>query len=818
MRPLLLLLCATIFACRTSDLGTCAGDGDCSTNAICDLAQRVCVQTDAPEISNVAVTTAPGYSGLDGGIFFDTSGAPLAVSATIASRGGAAVDPASVCLKIAGETGACAHPGVAGTGNTFTFSLPRPAGPASGTSPLAFTVSAAAASGHVATSAAQNVYFDNQPPDISIASDPAAYARTLPDGGAPPILVSATITDGSAVSAPRLLSGGKTLTPSAPPAGNVFTFQLDPRDAPAGVEGPYAFQVAADDPLGHSRQVGGSRKIDDAPPSVAVQIYKDVPDGGGVTYPAAVANTGWTGATFVYGDTVHVSGTITDLSGVASASLRVDGIELDGGVATGALRSLGCTAGTTSCPFSLDITLNDAGVPFHTGASTFDAGVAVGFIPAADLQFAIVAQDSATASGGAQSPRSATSTTGARTTRLLWQTTLAGSAVSGLAVHPDGDLIVTLDGGTGDTVFALAPDQPTTRWGATLTAFAASEGVIGAPAIGAGDGGTARIYVAGALGDFYAFEPDGGAAWTSATISNSFVVSPAVTQVTIASNVVDQIVLPDGMASPNSGLWRATSAADVTSVTSDNRDFHAAPMILGGNVYFASQSAGGGTTHVTRHTIAANGTLGAAVTSNTNGGVPYFGFVTDGTRVYVATRPATGPGVLLALDPAFINTTQPTWSTALTAGLTAEPTFGIDGKLYGADLGNTTSTFVSTFDPATGTKAPFLTLAGNANPGLTPLQGSDGHLYLPRRTGLFDAYEGSQLSWTFDPPGAILRYATMDCQGRLFAASGATVYAFLTDDRGLADTPWPSLRRDARNTGNAGALKYGVRTVTGCTQ
>ena len=59
----------------------------------------------------------------------------------------------------------------------------------------------------------------------------------------------------------------------------------------------------------------------------------------------------------------------------------------------------------------------------------------------------------------------------------------------------------------------------------------------------------------------------------------------------------------------------------------------------------------------------------------------------------------------------------------------------------------------------------------------------------------------------------MLRSATMDCAGRLFVASGARVYAFLTDDQGLADTPWPSLRRDARNTGNAGALKYGIRTA-----
>jgi hypothetical protein len=402
---------------------------------------------------------------------------------------------------------------------------------------------------------------------------------------------------------------------------------------------------------------------------------------------------------------------------------------------------------------------------------------------------------------------------------MLWQATLAGSAVSGLAVHPDGDLIVSMDGGTGNTVYSVARDQPATHWGATLTAFTTSEGVTGAPAIGAGDGGTARIYAAGALGDFYAFEPDGGSAWTNATTSTSFVVSPAVTQVTIASSTVDQLVLPDGIASPNSKLWRVTSATDAASVTSDNRDFHAAPIILGNEVFFATQSGTGGTAHLTKHSINANGSLQPAVTDTTNPGVPYFGIITDGTNLYAATRPATGGGILLKIDPAFTRPiVPPFWSDTLTAGLAGEPTIGIDGKLYGADLGNGTSTFVSTFDPATGARTTFLTLSGATTPGLTPLQGSDGHLYLPRRTGTLDAYEGNQLSWTFDPPGTILRYATMDCEGRLFAASGATVYAFLTDDAGLADTPWPSLRRDARNTGNAGAAKYGIRTATGCTQ
>jgi hypothetical protein len=200
-----------------------------------------------------------------------------------------------------------------------------------------------------------------------------------------------------------------------------------------------------------------------------------------------------------------------------------------------------------------------------------------------------------------------------------------------------------------------------------------------------------------------------------------------------------------------------------------------------------------------------------------NPAVAYFGVITDGTNLYAATRPATGAGLLLKIDTSFTRPiVSPFWLDTLTSGLAGEPTIGIDGKLYAGDLATTPT--LQQFNAATGAATTFVASLGSV--GMTPLQGSDGHIYVPRRPGILDAYDGSQLSWTFDPPGTILRYATMDCQGRLFMASGATVYAFLTDDSGLADSPWPSLRRDARNTGNAstGWLQYGVRTLSGCTQ
>src|SRR5467141_290930 len=130
----IVILFVFLAACRSSSLGACASDSDCSSGAACDPAQRVCVATDAPGISSVAVTTPADYTDPQGRAFFDTPGSPLSVSATIAGTAG--VNAASVCLKINGESDPCPHPGMAGTGNTYAFTLPRPAAPSDGTTPL----------------------------------------------------------------------------------------------------------------------------------------------------------------------------------------------------------------------------------------------------------------------------------------------------------------------------------------------------------------------------------------------------------------------------------------------------------------------------------------------------------------------------------------------------------------------------------------------------------------------------------------------------------------------------------------------------------
>src|SRR6185436_7708552 len=428
--------------CRTSSLGSCSSNADCAAGATCDATQHVCLATDAPQIADIAVSPAPAYVDPTGRAFFDTAGAPLAVSANITGHSG--VDPASVCLRVSGETGTCAHPGTSAGGSSYAFTVPRLTGAVDATTPLDFTITAASPAGNSATSAVTHLYFDGKPPVVSVAADTTAYARTLADGGAPPISVSVTIADDTGTPAPQLLSGAKTVAPSSV-NGNVYVFPLDPRDAPAGVEAPYAFHIRAVDRFGHDGGADGTRTIDDAAPAALVKIYKgsSEPAAAGPTYPAAAPNTGWIGSTFIYTDSVHVKGSLTDLSGIGSATLHVDGIELDGGTSAGAARPLGCTAGVSPCTFDVVIALNDAqNGAFHTGSGTLDAGSTVGQVPGGTLRFVIDAQDSATAPGGGAAPHSTTSNTDARATRLLWYSTLSGAAVSGMAVHPDGDLIV----------------------------------------------------------------------------------------------------------------------------------------------------------------------------------------------------------------------------------------------------------------------------------------------------------------------------------------------------------------------------------------
>src|SRR5206468_2102528 len=75
-----------------------------------DAREVIQIDRDPPALGAVTYTPAPSDDGA-GHLFFG-AGPDITVTAAITDAAG--VEPASVCLRIAGETGACAHPGETG--------------------------------------------------------------------------------------------------------------------------------------------------------------------------------------------------------------------------------------------------------------------------------------------------------------------------------------------------------------------------------------------------------------------------------------------------------------------------------------------------------------------------------------------------------------------------------------------------------------------------------------------------------------------------------------------------------------------------------
>lgn len=764
-----------------------------------DPRQVIQADRDAPSIAAVSYT--PAALSASGRLLL---GGAATVRATLTDSAGVS----GACLRLPGETGACPHPGTKLIGTTtWTFALPSPAPPQDGTAAtvfaleaddtLAATLAGASQAEHHAVSP-QTVYFDYGP-TIAVFTDPVPYART-----AVPIPVSALITDPAGVPDGGVFLNG-VLAPSSRDGG-LFVFQLDPRGAPAGVEGAYSFQVSATDALGNPADAGGTRLVDDAPPDASVRVFSGTDPGtGGVTYPAAVAGTGWDGTQFIYSDTVHVKGTLTDLSGLASAGLHVDYLQVDGGVSAGATQSLGCTTGATVCAFDVPIALNAPGNgTFNTVTRTHAMGDILA--PSDKLKIVVTSTDAARSANGSGAAHTGASSSDAQATRLLWQMYLPAS-VSGLGLHPDGDLIVTLDGGT-DTVVALRPDDGGVHW-----SFGGAVGlgaVDGTPAIGAGNGANARVYVAAQDGGVFALNPNGSEAWRYYT-GDVLNVGPAVVSPTTAP-ATDQVIVPGALTTSQiysiaQGVLLNTTAPAVADSNSSS-----APFVLGGAVYFGDDSK------VEMFSLSA---LGALSGRTTGGNAAVFEeVITDGLSIF-GWR--TGNGItngLTSLDTSL----SVNWSRGvLPSGAGA---IALNGRVI-VPLANGA---VNSFDPdpnGSGSNSALFNLGGQ---GKAPLIGWDGvatheHFYLPRASAVSYVYDQfNNLAWYADPAGTTYRAFTMDCAGRLFGASNgltggkSLVYALITDDRGLADTAWPSYRLDARNTGNVGSPKYGILSNGTCAQ
>jgi len=603
-------------------------------------------------------------------------------------------------------------------------------------------------------------------PDIQIPTDSQPYARLLADGGADVIRLPITIADSSGVCATGACSPKMTVASStvafASKQGDVFFFDLDATKAAAGAEGNLSFTVTAQDNAGHQSRASGSRFVDDKPPVVTFKVFRDgdpepAADAG---FPPAVVNTGHDGTTFVYSDVVHVKGSVADNGGLGDVTWRIDGVALDGGVSTGTAHAP-CDGGTV-CEFDVQVPLNGSGNgELHTTtadlvtSANLHATNGATKIPVADLHVILSAVDRV--QGGAHEPlaQKTVRDVAARTTRFLWLRNLpTGNSVRGLSVHPNGDVIATT--------------------------------------IGAGDGTSAPVYVATTDGGVFALSPSGVSVWSTIGLQELW-TAPAVVSVSSGEAVV--IPSAPNVASDSKVFTVGLSNGSVFVLDAgvDDIDLFSAPLVLDGGVYFGTQ------TSFYRLDLA-SGRLSTPV----NVGGEIWSPVTDGGVVYATTTAATATLSTLDQTPSLVVSPAPILATAVDHDLIVD--------MNGRVIASTDTSRLVSINTTNGSLVDVgLSTDFTGRDGRTPLQGSDGTFYVPLTAGFLIAFKDGVTSWTLDPNGTISHAAAMDCSGRLFFASNETVYALVTDDRGLADAPWPTYRRDSRATGNFGAPKYGIR-------
>ncbi len=85
--------------------------------------------------------------------------------------------------------------------------------------------------------------------------------------------------------------------------------------------------------------------------------------------------------------------------------------------------------------------------------------------------------------------------------------------------------------------------------------------------------------------------------------------------------------------------------------------------------------------------------------------------------------------------------------------------------------------------------------------------GSDGRIYLSAGNGLRVLDPDGTECWSYPFPGEmVLSHPAIAPDGTVYVgANDGYLYAFYTESRGLADSPWPKFHRDNRNTGCAPA-------------
>jgi hypothetical protein len=503
-------------------------------------------------------------------------------------------------------------------------------------------------------------------------------------------------------------------------------------------------------------------------------------------------------------DHIHLKGAVTDTgAGLSCVALqyRIDGAN----GARGSAQPLpGCTAdGTKSITFDISaLSLIDA-KNGRLGAGT------------GNLQLVIVAGDAIVGTPNMlpEAPQAIA------VTRLWWSRQFTPDAVTGIAVHPDGDVIVTSNASVNDSVVVLFRDGPFhSDAGGVNWSFRAGT-IPGGPAIGT-DAAGQPIYVGGVVSatirNILSLKSDAPptviwSAPVNAAPTDAPAVAPGAIQVGGVANceavvagggslILAACQVPGSQGGSNAAV-RIGSASPGAIETVGN-----APITIAGGAIYASTDKS-----IARTVLLSDGTLDIPVRFANSSGGNYTGVlpVGDGRLVSGSGRDNSIYGVAFngtGFDPGFtanvnaIIQGMPIFNSASAISFVTG-----DNKLHSMTTGGADSVIA----PVTA-------------PGGTPLLGHDGISYVGRNGAITAILPSGNVGWEVALPAKATVAPTMDCAGALYVAASDSVYAVITDmmsdpnNAGLADTPWPKFQRDSRNTGNADIpIRYGVRTSPG---
>jgi hypothetical protein len=833
-------ICLLIAGCHVNVAGQCSSNADCTDPARCDTGQHVCVVPQdacypfcpsgkACIAGTCQATTSGGCTPAcpsdqacinssckpvtQASVFLtspkpnDFVGATVQASAIAFAPGGVS----SVRFELRSTAGAVVNSAIAisASGSTFAASIPVSGAPiADGPAVIVAVLNYAGGSRE---SAPVSINLDNTPPVINVASDTNWYARTL-TGGAPNIIVvTVPITDAGSGVASAFLQVG-----TGPKIAGTFVspnwqFQLDATQASQGAEGALAFTIGAADNVGNqATPVGGSKNVDDLAPSIAnVKVYL-----AGTTPPGTPGVTPPSSGSFLYTDNITISGELTDAgAGLAvSATPAIPSYVLTGiGGSALTVAITGCTAGQSSkCTFSVTGSLRAATFLASSGNMTLTVGA-----------------DDLALKGDGVTPahhHSVTSSLPIPVTRVKWSKTISAlTSVSGLAIHPDGDVIATGVGAAANsnTLIAVHPDG-TIYW-QVGTSWYANNSHLGqidnAPSIGAG-GNSAPIYVATVGQDLVAINPNPTTPVTPATarlwqcglnaVGQAMHSTPAVAIITSgAGSPYEAIFSGDDFHQLHGASFKTATTCNVANISANpncNCKTTTSVINLGATLYQGFDIGGGAA-----NTFGAiSGTpLGTGLAFNTavrSGALPT-GFVsvtslsTDGTLFYGMDRGAA---------QAYSFTAAPAngWSNSTVAAVNGDVAIE---PASGGIIVNTNDKKLRSLAVSDGTASQLgSTFAAN---GSTLLLGSNGYLYFGDDAGSLLAVPdpGYGTSWSYKPSAtAITAAPTLDCSGNLYFAAGNIVYAVITDSiYGLRQSsPWPKYQRDSRNSGNADATTF----------